>query len=280
MLWIVSIFLLTASVGRSDEQRFEVLKIGTQVYSNVTVTTKSQSYIFILHATGMLNLKVAELPNEVRQQLGYNSQEAPAGGSKNAGSSISSFFKGLNGGSKDKPSKLQGAAQWQQANLASLQSSPQAKYLREHANFGQLKTISRKGKIILITIVAGLFFVYFFFAYCFFLICKKGNASTAGLAWIPFLQVIPLLQAAGMSPWWILSIIVPPIAFIIAIVWCFRLAKALGKSAWVGFFLLLPVTNLFAYLYLAFSGEAAETPKSRSKPKRDPTANMMVLETA
>ena len=40
-------------------------------YTNVTVTTKAKSYIFILHAGGMTSLKVAELPPDLKQKLGY-----------------------------------------------------------------------------------------------------------------------------------------------------------------------------------------------------------------
>jgi len=49
---------------------------------------------------------------------------------------------------------------------------------------------------------------------------------------------------------WFLAL---PVAFL---VWSVKIAKARAKSAWVAFFLLLPVTNLLAFLYLAFSSAA------------------------
>ena len=48
------------------------------------------------------------------------------------------------------------------------------------------------------------------------------------------------------------------LSLIVMVVWFFKIAKARGKSAWVGLFLLLPVTNLFAFLYLAFSDGSSE----------------------
>jgi uncharacterized membrane protein len=47
--------------------------------------------------------------------------------------------------------------------------------------------------------------------------------------------------------------LVPGLNAIAYIAWCFKIAKAREKSPVVGVFLLLPVTNIFAFLYLAFS---------------------------
>src|SRR6266536_1748276 len=57
--------------GAAIEETFPTLQVGTHVYTNVTVTTKAKNYIFILHSTGMENIRVGDLPEEVRTQLGY-----------------------------------------------------------------------------------------------------------------------------------------------------------------------------------------------------------------
>jgi hypothetical protein len=57
-------------------------------------------------------------------------------------------------------------------------------------------------------------------------------------------------------------------------VWCFKIAKARGNSAWVGLLLLLPVTGFFAFLYLAFSDGAP----AKEEPRR--RVEVMSLETA
>ena len=48
----------------------------------------------------------------------------------------------------------------------------------------------------------------------------------------------------------------PVLNLVPQILWSLKIAKARGKSVWVGVLLLLPVTNLFAFLYLAFSNGA------------------------
>jgi len=47
-------------------------KLGHHTYRNVTVTTKSKNYIFIMHSTGMENIKLAEVPPDIRTKLGYS----------------------------------------------------------------------------------------------------------------------------------------------------------------------------------------------------------------
>lgn len=58
---------------------------------------------------------------------------------------------------------------------------------------------------------------------------------------------------------------------IASIVWCFRIVKARGKSLWIAVLMLLPITNLFAFLYLVFS--SGVQPKSDgSEPPPLPAA--------
>ena len=50
------------------------------------------------------------------------------------------------------------------------------------------------------------------------------------------------------------------------VLWCFNIAKARGKSVWVGVLLLLPITSLFAFLYLAFSDGLADGKDDEAEP--------------
>ena len=70
--------------------------------------------------------------------------------------------------------------------------------------------------------------------------------------------MIPLLRAAGMSPWLFLALFLPVVNLIIWIVWCFRICRVRQKSALLGILLLLPVTNILAFVYLALSGYGPE----------------------
>src|SRR5712672_606046 len=74
--WIILIcgflslsFLLHSA--QATEETFSTLDLGPRVYTNVTVTTKAKNYIFIYHSTGMENIRVSDLPEEIRTQLGY-----------------------------------------------------------------------------------------------------------------------------------------------------------------------------------------------------------------
>src|SRR5205814_8407924 len=68
LIWLA---LLPRPAQGALEQSFDVLQIGTATYRNVTVTTKSKNYVFILHSKGMTTVKVADLSPELRSQLGY-----------------------------------------------------------------------------------------------------------------------------------------------------------------------------------------------------------------
>ncbi len=69
-LWLIALAQPGSAPGAAD-QTFDVLQIGTRTYTNVTVTTKAKTYVFLLHSSGMANIKVAELPPDVREKLGY-----------------------------------------------------------------------------------------------------------------------------------------------------------------------------------------------------------------
>ena len=83
------------------EETFPVLTIGARTYTNVTVTTKSKSYVMLMHSTGLANIKVSELSPDVRETLGYSREEAPktkqqrpqSGPKQSLGHSILGTFK-------------------------------------------------------------------------------------------------------------------------------------------------------------------------------------------
>jgi len=234
------------------EQTFDVLQIGTHTYRNVTVTTKSKNYIFIMHSTGMENVKLTELPPNIRAELGYSTVLEPTQAPKLGSTSLSSWMKQAFG-KMQLPQVKQLEKQW-----------------RSNAPAG-LATINLSGGFML-GLCGSIVLLYVLSCYCGLLICKKTGHPAGALVWIPVLQLIPLLRAAGMSPGWLLAFLVPLLNIVAQIVWSLNIVKARGKSAWVAFFLVLPVTTVFAYLYLAFSNGA---------PKEErPVVEIMTLETA
>jgi hypothetical protein len=237
------------------EQHFEVLQIGTHAYTNVTVTTKSKDYLFILHSAGMTNIKVAELSPEEREQLGYPPLPKPKPHATNA-------------------------TDWAQQTLAKLET-PQVK-----AVGAQVITTWRKNVPVeklqlprftpqLVWGMTGAFVaIYLFFCYCCHLICQKTGQAPSVLVWLPVLNMFPLLRAAGMSPWWFLAFFVPVLNFVAYFLWCLKIARARVKTAWTAVFLFLPPTSLLAFLYLAFSSGGGP------KKKENRRVRIMTLETA
>jgi hypothetical protein len=88
------------------------------------------------------------------------------------------------------------------------------------------------------------------------------------------LQLFPLLKAAAMSPWWFIGYLVPGLSLVAHVVWCFRISHARGKGVALALALIFPLTTLFAFLYLAFSGGE---PRRKAAPRR---IEIMTLETA
>ncbi|MEI6704385.1 MAG: hypothetical protein WCL71_12765, partial [Deltaproteobacteria bacterium] len=76
-----------------------------------------------------------------------------------------------------------------------------------------------------------------------------------------------------MSPWWFVAYLVPLLNLVAQVLWSLNIAKARGKSIWVGVLLMVPIAGFFAFLYLAFS-EGASPRNDAHEPK------VMSLQTA
>jgi len=245
---LAAVLLLLPEAKGALEEKFDVLQIGTQTYSNVTVTTKARNYVFLLHSAGLASIKVSQLPPEVLEKLGY----AAAQGAKGATNT---------------------AAVWAKREIAKI-NTPQVKDLRKQLEqkwrepaSAKLSAMHLAGPTLLFIVLGIALLLYLFHCYCCMLICRKAGHPPGILVWLPVLQLFPLLRAAGMSGWWFLAYLVPLLNIVAQVLWCFKIASARGKSVWVGVLLVLPVTNLFAILYLAFSNGAAadedEEPESK-----------------
>ena len=243
--------LLPGIVTAAAEEKFDLLQIGTRTYTNVTVTTKAKNYIFLLHAGGMTSIKTAELPLETKQQLGY----APAGA---AGAATNT------------------AVVWAKRELAKINVLPSRQLNQKQGgkpSWGLYATKLLASKAVFVVLGIALV-IYLLHCYCCMLICLKTGNPPGVLVWLPVLQLIPLLRAAGMSGWWFLAYCVPLLNIVAQLLWCLNIAKARGKSVWAGVLLFLPITNLFAFLYLAFSNGAPAEEEDEREPR------IMTLEAA
>jgi hypothetical protein len=254
LLVLAAIFMLPLSAGALPDDCFEVLQIGTKTYKNVTVTTKARDYIFILHSTGMANIKVSDLTPSLKDKLGYSAKEAAEA-------------------AKAKPT---GPAVWAKQTLSKLEPS-KIKDLGKSFTLGDhpvdsLRQWIRANMILFCALVVLSVPLHFLMSYAGLLICRKTSVDPGLAIWIPVLQLIPLLRAANMSPGWFLAYLIPVVNVLAYIVWCAKISQARGKTGWVTVFLLLPITTFFAFLYLGFSGTDAD--------KEDRRIEIMTLEAA
>ena len=248
MAWPGSLAMRPLGVVGATEEVFDVLQIGSRTYTNVTVTTKAKSYIFILHAGGMASVKVSELSPDLQEKLGY------------AGATTSKAATNT-------------AAVWVKKEMARIDVA-QVKGLRKQLEQqwrgqpgGRRSLMGLAGPTLIFAVLGLMLLLYLFYCYCCMLICQKTGNLPGILVWVPVVQLFPLLRAAGMSGWWFLAFLVPGINLVAHILWSLKIAKARGKSVWVGVLLLLPVTNLFAFLYLAFSNGAAGEGDEEPEPQ-------------
>ncbi len=235
MAWLPLAALLalspTPGVSARGEETFDVLKTKTDTYENVTVTSKTKDWIFILHASGMGNVKISDLPDDVAEKLGYTIAKVEAKAKTPTIPTMETF----------KDIKL-----------------PEVGHLQESWREGGVAAVMKAfGNPVAVWTLLGLSVVfYLFFCYCCMMICRKAHTSPGFLVWVPVLQIIPLLRAAGMSGVWFLAYLVPVVNLVAQIIWYIKIVQARGKGPFLVVWLVLPLTAPFAFLYLAFS-EAA-----------------------
>jgi hypothetical protein len=106
------------------------------------------------------------------------------------------------------------------------------------------------GSAIFLVLLVG---VYIFFCYCCKRICQKAGRDPGVMIWIPIVQLIPLLQTAGMAEWMIILLLIPLVNLVVGIMMWAKICEARGKSPWLVILMFVPVANLAFIPYLAFS---------------------------
>src|SRR5439155_8346377 len=80
MLRIIVIGALLAAAWsiRADDERLATLRVGTEVYSNVTVTSVSVTDIFFTHSRGVGNAKLKNLDPAVQKMFHFDPAKSAA----------------------------------------------------------------------------------------------------------------------------------------------------------------------------------------------------------
>lgn len=268
--------------------RLESLKIGSVTYSNVQVTARTETDVFIRHRKGIANFKVEDVPREVLVELGYkiNKPEPTAAAQplqletkvttglsntlaaaqknqlllhwvKKVRARITATRDGHAG-----TNVVDGAAEGEAGDQEDAEQLP---------DWGQLTTrVPQLALIVFSVLVVTVPLSYFFFCYTAKLICQKAGAKPGALIWLPIVSVFPLLRAARLPGWSAAIFLVTPLVSLVSqnqwaalgasvlvllfmVVWSFRIVHARGKGILTALCLIFPVTSPMAWLYLAYS---------------------------
>ena len=109
------------------------------------------------------------------------------------------------------------------------------------------------GIVALLFILAIVLAIYVFSCYCCKRICEKCGKTPGVLIWIPIVQLIPLLEVAGMATWMIILFFVPLANLVVLVMMWAKICTARGKSPWLVIMLFIPILNIVFVPYLAFS---------------------------
>lgn len=236
ILVCVLAFATVLSAAATDET-FPTLTVGDKTFTNVLVLNKTRTDVFLSHSKGMASYKVKELPVEVQLQLGYQ-VEQPRGAK--AAAKAKDMLKA--------------------ADFSRFESDPRVKEIQEQVLAKIREVTQQMDPAMKWGIIGGVVLFYLVFCTLCRSICTKSATPpgpVVALIWFPLFKQIPLLKAAGMSPWWFLVNFVPFLPLILFIVWSFKIVQARGKPVIVGVLFLLPVLNIVAFLYLALSASNA-----------------------
>ena len=242
-----SLLLVLVSLSAFAEQveTFVTLKVGEHTYQNVTVTTKGKNFIIISHTGGITSIRLTELPLEILQKLGYAPAPKPkkhvTEGPMWAGLAVVPKVNTL----RVQSIKTRLAQAWEKSGVAS-----------------QVRLLKTDRRVILTAAGLGLL-LYLFYSYCGLLICQKTGNHPGVWVWLPIIQILPMLQAASMSPWWFLLGVIPGPNLVAYVVWCVRIVQARGKTTPLAVLLVVPLTSWLALAFLAFSGGNSPWGKER-----------------
>jgi len=229
------------------------LKIGTDVFTNVTVYQMTATDIFHRHGQGFGNAKISALDDETLILLGLKTVTPKP---------VSESFLSS--------AQISAAIEQVKTALATVNLTiPSEDILKE-----QIARVTVTPQLVY-GILGGLVFGYLLFCLCLLKMCVNAGSKPGLLIWLPFLQLFPLLRAAKMPAWWFLIFFLPVlnvshtslgfltfatvgIPLLAHLLWCARIARACGKGFFSALMLFLPVTNILALLYFAFSGRSGE----------------------
>ena len=95
--------------------------------------------------------------------------------------------------------------------------------------------------------------MYVFICICAKKVCEKVGKDPGIMIWIPVVQLLPLMEVAGMQTWMIILAFIPLANIVFMFMLWLGIAKARNKGALWGVLAALPCTAIVGVPYLAFS---------------------------
>ncbi len=225
-----------ASSATGREIRLDSLSVDGATYSNVTVVGTTATHIEFKHAHGFASVKAKMLPEDLQIKLGYTPPPPPK-----------QPLKDLS------------------RNISNLRDDPRYKEIEAFVRSETERLMNNSDPQTVKAILGGVICIYILFCSAISLICRKTTTRPGIWVWVPGFQFVSLFKAAGMPTWNILLLLVPVVNIVVTIIWCFRIARVRQKSSVWGFLLLVPIVNIFAFFYLAFSSAPKAPPVQREK---------------
>jgi hypothetical protein len=222
-----------------------VFQTRTDTYKDVTLISRTKTHVFLKHSRGVATLKTAELDKQTLIALGVPLPEEVA------------VVPVKPSGTSNLARALAPVSEFARSLPASLNANGLAGF-----------KLPADAKTIIFAAVGIMVLFHLFFSYCAMLICRKAGTDPGIMVWLPILQAYSLIRAAGMSGWWFLACIVPGPNIVAQVLWSIKIAKVRCQGVFTTIMLILPGTNLFAFMYLAFSGNSAGEDDEEAKPIR------------
>lgn len=245
--WCAVLLFVGLTITRlsAADIQLAVLRSGTDVFTNVVIYGQTQTDLFIKHARGFGNVKISSLDEATLRELNLGGTTSEKEGSRAVSEKATAAVATLK-------AKLEEASPW--------------KVPSEEEMMGVISQFHPSRNLIA-GILAAVGIIYLLWCACLKLICVNAGSKAGFLIWIPVLQMFPLLRAAQMSAWWFVAFLIPFVGVVAHIVWCVKISRACGKGTLVALLLILPVTNLLAFLYLAVSRGKSDTQSAeRAEP--------------
>ena len=89
--------------------------------------------------------------------------------------------------------------------------------------------------------------------FCMYSLANRFGRTDGWLGFIPLISLWYLVVLSDLPRWLALTMFIPPVYLIVAIVASWKISEKTGKPGWIAILLLIPLVNLFVPGYIAWA---------------------------